>query len=443
MPEPLNVFMSYSGRDSAAIARMLRGFLNRVFGTNIGVYSFSEKRHSGADWYAELWNELKEADCFIGLVDHDFLRSGWCFFELGIFLAHREIETTLRRSPMRLFGLHPDDKEQTEPSTPLKRWEINAINEDTIDETLQFLQQGCFEKGANPDIGGRIDQVAQLVADIGVYLDGRQRDEETNRDAFYSDIRRYWLSSARNHYLTADARLRFNSFLGGFRNPELARQLDETIRYYEECFALADGSRGWNGIWAEVAKSIIDGARAQIREASIQRIVLYDNYYIKRFWNKHIMSKVEKSIWTTNLPGTHGRRPNKAFLRTQKAAIKRGATVTRVFVFRPGDTADMRELKRVIPQQKKAGVDIWVISEEKFDEALNEAPDRQPYRDFMIIDERFVYITDVDDDTHFISRIRLDAEKRVLTVAQEAQNEVMHSAKEIDEDNLDSWWDEF
>lgn len=150
---------------------------------------------------------------------------------------------------------------------------------------------------------------------------------------------------------------------------------------------------------------------AEKHEAPIQRDL------VKEFWLGSIMGRIEDSLWTTNVAstsGSYGRKINAKLLSAQRNAIcghpayrdfparQKGVKITRVFVYKAKEIVNpetQQDLLDLMLLQALIGINVKIISENEFNGKWPEdfLCDEIGGRDFMILDDKAVYISTLDE----------------------------------------------
>lgn len=192
-------------------------------------------------------------------------------------------------------------------------------------------------------------------------------------------------------------------------------------------------------IRARVRDTIYDFDRLNRGEIRLVGERACHQLYVRR-----VLGESQSEIWTTNVAGTFGRQPNEEILQTQRAAIERGVRIRRTFVVPNMNTilrlvkASQSEEERrllalaaVMQRQKEIGVDVRIIGEAALAQVIQE--NRVHFadvasNDFMIIDDKFAYITYVATSERLVTfgegYVRLTKVSRVLHAARRLRDEI-------------------
>lgn len=141
----MKIFISWSGEESAAIAKQLSIWIKQVIQAVDTFYSM-DKIHKGARWTAQLEEELNECNLGIICLTKDNLESQWMMFEAGALAHSRDKSKVI---PL-LLGIKED--ELTGPLSYFQHAEfskngmlnvLKTINEELEDKQLDndFLLQ--------------------------------------------------------------------------------------------------------------------------------------------------------------------------------------------------------------------------------------------------------------------------------------------------------------
>lgn len=206
-----------------------------------------------------------------------------------------------------------------------------------------------------------------------------------------------------------------NTTAPDWRETSLASELSAIVGLYQEC--LTQGEFGQlSAEWA--LEHLIVDARLRLQEITSGRLPVRNRAPVRSFWHHSVFGRAAESVWTTNVgkPGaTIGGTRDPQLLAAQEAAQKRGVSITRLFVFDPDMTAaEAEERRRVMHSQIEANIRVLVMPEWEFRNKANaeNATMRIGSDDFMIVDERFVYLT-FPDESDAIEAALLDGQRHV------------------------------
>ena len=159
----------------------------------------------------------------------------------------------------------------------------------------------------------------------------------------------------------------------------------------------------------------------------------------QNYWKDGVMKHVEKSIWTTNIPdhlNSFGRSNMPELIAVQKEAIKKGIIITRVFVINePNILENMENLKSVMKEQVDIGIFVKVLEYSDLkDISRREKYGREIGFDFMILDDRLLYLTYVESDPMSeVNLTELVNDKKLLSDAKRFQETISKRAKSFEE----------
>ncbi len=121
----MKVFISWSGTQSKALAKVLDDWLPRIIP---GVKPFYSSRiKSGAMWPAEIQKALKQASCGVICITPENQHSSWLLFEAGALWLHGQKSVPVM--PL-LFGFFPGDQ----PEMPIGLFQTKRFNSEGFRE---------------------------------------------------------------------------------------------------------------------------------------------------------------------------------------------------------------------------------------------------------------------------------------------------------------------
>ena len=131
----LNIFVSYKSSDKH-IAEKFENLLHNVLTPDeknrLDVFT-SSGIPKGEDWHEGIHEALRKCDCFILLYTDPMLEWTWCLYESGFYIGKRLDDGKPNR---KLIVLHDPD---TEPPSPLARWQAVSATPPEIDQLLRTL----------------------------------------------------------------------------------------------------------------------------------------------------------------------------------------------------------------------------------------------------------------------------------------------------------------
>ncbi|CAA6824471.1 MAG: Unknown protein [uncultured Sulfurovum sp.] len=132
----------------------------------------------------------------------------------------------------------------------------------------------------------------------------------------------------------------------------------------------------------------------------------------KNYWKDYVIKGVKKSLWTTNIPEhqkSYGRTNNPELLDAQNKAIQNNIQITRVFIInKPRVSEKMDNLKDTMKAQHDIGIDVKVLEYKSLEEIYESGKySVEIGLDFMILDERILYITSIESKNNPQSEVNL------------------------------------
>lgn len=210
----------------------------------------------------------------------------------------------------------------------------------------------------------------------------------------------WWVSSTDVYErLTPKVAEKIRSFAGALAYDSLGERLLSISRHY---VAIADTAANpndhWASIWWVYAKETLENTDSALENLKNRRLPDGFSAMDNGFWTSELWSRASKFIWTTNVSGvgqSFGRKLNPSAIASQGEAVRRGVSVTRVFVLEDFETSESRiELRKIIEAQIKAKITVYVINRAAFDIAKGNIEDALGSEDFMVVDHQFVYVTE-------------------------------------------------
>ena len=220
----MHIFVSWAGRESQAIALILRDWLPRVL-PYVRPWVSAEDIRKGTRWDEELWNRLQATSYAIICATADAVRSPWVNFETGVVARAVGVESHV--SPV-LFGMSPDAL----GDLPLGKFQCTEFTETDIERLLKAINVSAGAPIPESQVAERFRQWwASLRDDIGC-LDLASADEREEEDDFESEIGDDWLEEIEEKVLGAVAWAGVNVFSGEEHPVELvaiAREIGENL----------------------------------------------------------------------------------------------------------------------------------------------------------------------------------------------------------------------
>lgn len=163
----------------------------------------------------------------------------------------------------------------------------------------------------------------------------------------------------------------------------------------------------------------------------------------QNYWKDGVLQNVEESVWTTNIPdhrNSFGRTNKKELIAAQKNAINRGIKITRVFVIdKPvlenEEPEDMENLKVVMQKQLEIGINVQVLPYSDIEDINSrEKYARDIGYDFMILDDRLLYLTYVEGNAQSpVNLTELVNDEKLLRDAKAFRDTISKRAKSFKE----------
>jgi len=410
------VFLSYGGRTGQRLATRLRTAIEAILNFDDrtpSVECFVAERDvaAGDRWYLALDALLEECDFGVFILDRGYEHSIWMPYELREFV-HKpdkpifpllfDIAVKNLVGPFSLHQSYDFDDESFRDLIDRIAGGATATQRDRFDERWSSLKRDItdtlerFEgEGGAPDLAQQLRRISDDMRPTGqnvALAAGYLADVVPNEEAFAA--------------------------LG-----ELAKNIVEAHARSRE------GGR-WGDIWKHYAdRFLADAVVSTGRIAHDGEITLKHPDEAKDFWREQIMGHTEQSLWTTNLPGTFGRKTDPELLQAQRQAIGNGLKITRLFVYDPEDARDCREVRDAAQRQLEAGVEVWCMREGAFNWYETDLHTEIGDRDFMILDDRYVYVTQTR--RYGVSRVIFRDSARALDAAKRLRDRLMPYAEKV------------
>ena len=418
------IFISKSGAVGNRVAYILKNtFLNNAFGKKVQAFT-SDDIPPGASWVDHLTAEGSGADIFIALVDEFFNASAWCNLEVGCFLGARSGIREQILYPIKIDeyagnGVFPDKQFRQFDKKLLRELVVEIFNLNKTPDHQRAIPQDEISKALKA-----FDRRREVYDDGTQVLSKGNKLAEFHRRVNESIVRLGAIYSISGYNLS-----KYKEFWSYAANPKITDSLRDIGNAIVQSRRHQHESGKWSNIWEKMTLYQIQIAAGNLSKVSSKSINILDTHAITNFWIKIIMPNTGETIWTTNLPGTNGRKPGRAYLKPQEEAIRNGVTITRVFVFDPTDSDDCTRLRRVIEDQVDAGIDVYVITQSDFAEAIDNSPQHTTSTlDFMIIDERYTYKTILDKKSRFTRELIFEDSPKEFETLDNIRNQIMTDA---------------
>ncbi|MEP0265241.1 TIR domain-containing protein [Dokdonia sp.] len=398
--EKVKVFISKSGRDGGHVATLIKNFLNNHFSEYVNVFT-SEEIAIGVNWKKKII-EVKEMDCLITLLDHSFMDSEWCRFEFGCFvgaqLNEEKIESNLY--PIKIGDFFESDI--------IKDYQIKSFDEDFFKSLFKRIYEDFNIKQSDKRYKLWSEDVKQLIDDFNKGISDSENSYE-NIDMFHKSINVDIHKAGKKNNLGKEGITIYKEYWGYASDLSITSHLSDIGNALKQSERPNLHDKGnWKNIWKDIAEQQVKSLTNNLTKINGRTINIFDTYHITHFWTKEIMTRVSQTIWTTNLRGTNGRKNKNEFIDVQKKAIKRGVSISRVFVFSPEDNQDCNDLKKVIKEQLEVGILVYIITQENFNKSIDNAVHETTILDFMIIDNQYAYKTIIDRESYFIKELKFE-----------------------------------
>jgi hypothetical protein len=217
-------------------------------------------------------------------------------------------------------------------------------------------------------------------------------------------------------------------FVHSLETPKLGNFMDKISTAYHQIVRSPSESEDsqFGEVFLDGAHKAFDLATRDLDRLAHYEFIPFDQQRAHEFYYEVIMPNVTTSMWTTNLAqfgGNFGRRRDPELLRAQGEAVRDGVQMTRVFVYHKKDEglAKLRELMR---QQVEQGVMVRVIEEHDFNERAHLAKEKFDTMDFMILDDKYLYLTIMDATGNGIARTKFKYDLEWLGIARQLKTEI-------------------
>ena len=193
----MDILLSWAGRESQAIALILREWLPRVL-PFVRPWVSLEDIRKGTRWDAELWDRLQATSYTIICATPDAVRSPWVNFEAGVVARAVGVESHL--SPV-LFGMSPNAL----GGLPLGKFQCTEFTEIDIERLLKAINVSAGAPIPESQVAQRFRRSwASLRDDIG-RIDVASADDLEEQNDLDSETMDDWLEETEDKILEAVA----------------------------------------------------------------------------------------------------------------------------------------------------------------------------------------------------------------------------------------------
>jgi len=392
----VNIFISHSGEMGDEIARELRDFLinmpDSIFRVTIAPRSIG----TGYNWFREITRSLDEAHICIAIVDRNFKESSWCSYEIGYFSSTMEKPSVKRMYPLELPIIDFNSRLRAR-SHPLAQIQTLDFNKDAI---RKFYNASLdIAEVVNPDTNLRNDNN---------YIN-------TEWDKFERNINKIM-----NKYLGQNDDIAFDKSLAisAERADYLKDDLIDNIKYkLSEC--VGEGFKRLNNnqlskVFISFPLRLLNHLNLTLQEAVGGTISITDQNFFETMWTDEIIDNVQGKIWATNVKGSNARKLENLDAQLETVNRLKSKDVssdffTRIFIIDPNKEtqSELEELKQVLCEQQKHGITVGCILESNFKEFKEDLIASVGGVDFMVLDDKYVYVTNTNTIKRSILSVKL------------------------------------
>lgn len=161
----MKLFISWSGKLSKEVAKLLQNWLENTVFTDESIETFisSEDIDAGADWLNDIKCNLLEADCAIIVLTKDNIGAPWLNFESGSIAVSKDDKKAI---PFLV------NISTSELQTPLKHFQAVRVKEDSIKKLIENLKEfGGYSSPSHID-----DCIPRFYKEISEGIAKRERD---------------------------------------------------------------------------------------------------------------------------------------------------------------------------------------------------------------------------------------------------------------------------
>jgi len=395
----MEIFISYSSDTGTKVASLLRSEIQEIFkdqnyGKRVTCHVAEHDVRVGTDWPKRLRTQLQNSKAGVFILDPASQHSPWMPWEL----QHFELNESALIYPL-LFGIESEDLVgpfALQQAKPLSRASFLNLVADIADR-----------------IGGiQRDSVDQDANSAWERLEERLGNISSDRNNRYQELMKVLVPDAhrliRRSKIDQEDKENIEAVLDTFSNNQLTNVIGSICGSLRSLSVKRESEVRWDTVLPEYADICIMTAAEELSNiASGPTIRLRDREAAHKFWTSRVLGYAEKSIWTTNLPGTFGRDDDPRKLRAQEKAINKSPEfwIHRLFIYDNADLSDLARLNSVIQSQIDIDISVGVINASALafstgmstSSALSQDAGSISRTlgslDFMIIDEKFVYTT--------------------------------------------------
>lgn len=389
----MNIFISWSGKQSEEIAKKFDNFLKSVVQTATTFFSVNDIK-KGDFWRKKLHEGLDKSSAGIFVLTSENLNSQWLMYEAGIISSH-----FLNHN---IFPILFTDNIAHKETGPLSDFQITKFEKEDIKKLVFDLIEKHDGKLSHEDYlrkeevfsvlwpkfhrsVRKIKETIQYTSDFNKITLGQ------NLNPSYSSV----LKSISNQLNTTGKSIKNdelnNILLGIYKNLYDSRFHtappidDDTLSY----------------VFYKEIRFELDSCKKNIDRINKGSVGIYQEK-VRNFWRDKIMRRIQISLWTTNISpfeGSFGRTNNPDLIKAQAEAIKqRNVKITRVFIYDPRGSEDFNLLKELMKAQINIGIEVRAIPIRVFKEIKGYFPTPIHSEDFMILDNKWLYLTNTDEE---------------------------------------------
>lgn len=343
--------------------------------------------------------DLRKADFAIAVLDPGAIRDARLGFDAGVISARPDPHP----SQPRLVPLLMSDSRAALVRAPFQERECALLTLNGLG-TLASAVLAWAATDTGSDIAASL---ALRLHDVLIPEWSRaQEQERADNDALLSattliadDYELYGLADSDDihHIKLLQSSLQFPA--NNRLQTTLASELADISARFRECVAL--------GAFGELAadwalEHLMVSANARLASITDGCLLLENRDLVRDFWMKFVFARARTSVWTTNFgqPGENmGGVEDQVLLAAQTAARDKNVEITRLFIYDPEMSEDEAKLRRkVMADQIAQTIDVRVITEIEFRLRADaeKAEERIGGKDFMIIDDAFIYVTQAE-----------------------------------------------